>query len=81
MCRRVAETCRDPTLWPELRLLHSQFLTEVRWQGFLRWLSIPAPGLQLLVLGGRQLRSLSNVDGELVGVTPNRCNALPQATI
>ena len=43
--RRFCEACRDPSVWPELRVLHSAFLTEARWQSFLHWLAERASGL------------------------------------
>lgn len=49
--RRFNEACRDPSLWPELRVLYSAFRTEARWRSFLRWLAVRAPGLRMLVFG------------------------------
>ena len=48
--RRFSEACRDPSLWPELRVLHDSFRTEARWQSFLRWLAVRASGLRTLVV-------------------------------
>ena len=49
--RRFSEACRDPSLWPELRVLHASFLTEARWRSFLRWLAVRGSGLQTLTFG------------------------------
>ena len=47
--RRFSEACRDPSLWPELRVLHAAFSTEARWRSFLRWLAARGSGLRTLV--------------------------------
>ena len=49
--RRLREACRDPCLWPELRVLLPSFRTEARWRSFLGWLTVWGPGLQTLVFG------------------------------
>ena len=49
--RRFSEACRDPSLWPELRVPHASVLTEAHWQSFLRWLAVRASGLHTLVFG------------------------------
>ena len=49
--RRFVAACREPSVWPELRVLHSALGTEERWRGFLRWLAARASGLQTLVFG------------------------------
>ena len=55
--RRFSEACRDPSLWPELRVMHAAFSTEARWRSFLRWLAARGSGLQTLAFGrvGRQV--------------------------
>ena len=50
--RRFSEACRDPSLWPDLRVRHHQFSTEARWRSFLRWLAARGSGLQTLAFGG-----------------------------
>ena len=54
--RRFSEACRDPSLWPELRVLHAAFSTEARWRSFLRWLAARDSGLQTLAFGDEQVR-------------------------
>ena len=49
--RYFSETCRDPSLCPELCMNHASFQTEVGWQSFLRWLAVRAPGLHTFVFG------------------------------
>ena len=50
--RCFSEACRDPNLWPELRVPRAySFRTEARWQSFLRWLAVRASGLHTLVFG------------------------------
>ena len=49
--RRFSEACHDPSLWPDLCVLHASFRTEARWQSFLRWLAVRASGLHTLVFG------------------------------
>ena len=49
--RHFSEACRDPSVWPELRVLHAAFDMEDDWWSFLRWLSARASGLQTLVFG------------------------------
>jgi hypothetical protein len=56
--RYFSEACRDPSLWPELRVLHAAFLTEARWQSFLRWLAVRASGLHTLVFGSINFHSV-----------------------
>ena len=53
--RRFSEACRDPSLWPELRVLHAAFSTEARWRSFLRWLAARGSGLQTLVFGEEEV--------------------------
>ena len=47
--RRLRKACRDPCLWPELRVLLASFRTEARWRSFLGWLTVRSPGLQTFV--------------------------------
>ena len=54
--RRFSEACRDPSLWPELRVLHAAFSTEARWRSFLRWLAARGSGLQTLAFGDERVR-------------------------
>ena len=53
--RRFSEACRDPSLWPELRVLHAAFSTEARWRSFLRWLAARGSRLQTFALGNEQV--------------------------
>ena len=55
--RRLRDACRDPSTWPELRVLHSELSTQARWRSFLRWLTARASGLRLLVFGGYRVRA------------------------
>ena len=57
--RRFSEACRDPSLWPELRVLHAAFSTEARWRSFLRWLAARGSGLRTLAFGDRQVWPLT----------------------
>ena len=57
--RRFHEACRDPTLWPQLDVVHSQFWTDALWQSFLRWLATVASGLHSFLL-----------DEDMVGLSP-----------
>ena len=45
----LERACRDPSLWPELRVLNASFRTEARWMSFLLWLAVRASGLRTLV--------------------------------
>ena len=45
-----ARACEDPSVWPELRVLHCHFRTEARWRSFLRWLAARGSRLQSFVL-------------------------------
>ena len=47
--RYFSEICRDPSLWPELCVLHASFRTEEHWQSFARWLAVRASGLHTSV--------------------------------
>ena len=49
--RRFSEACRDPSLWPQLHVLHGAFSTEARWRSFLRWLAARGSGLRALTFG------------------------------
>ena len=44
--RFFSEACRDPNLWPDVRVWQANFSTEVLWRSFLRWLDVRASGLQ-----------------------------------
>ena len=45
---RMSQACRDPALWPILRVWCAEFWMEAAWSSFLRWLVPRAPGLQTL---------------------------------
>ena len=53
--RRFREACRDPSLWPELRVRHGAFSTEARWWSFLLWMAVRGSGLQTLVFGAMEV--------------------------
>ena len=52
--RYFSEICRDPSLWPDLCVLHASFRTEDQWQSFLRWLAARASGLHTIVSGNKK---------------------------
>ena len=54
--RRFSEACRDPALWPELHVPQEKLSTEARWQSFLRWLALRAPGLHTFLFGNERVR-------------------------
>ena len=54
--RHFNEACRDPSLWPEVHVLHRQSWTEDKWQSFLRWLAVRGSRLQTLVFRDVKVR-------------------------